>query len=100
MRRASVLFYACLVLVAGMLAACAPIPKGQISGGATDYNLAVEKAQNEMLLLNIIRASKRHPMYFTVLNDVKASMVYTVQAGMYLPSGSSGRTRQAAACTR
>jgi hypothetical protein len=73
-----------------MLAGCAPIPKGQIAGGATDYNLAVEKAQNEMLLLNIIRASKRHPMYFTVLNDVKASMVYTVQAGMYVPLGKFG----------
>jgi hypothetical protein len=82
---------ACLALsLAVALAGCAPIPKGQVAGGAIAYNLAVEKAQNEMLLLNIVRASKRYPMYFTVLNDVKASMSYTLQAGMYAPLGKAG----------
>jgi hypothetical protein len=75
----------------GVVTGCAAIPKGQIAGGSTDYNLAVEKAQNEMLLLNIVRASKRHPMYFTVLNDVKASMVYTLSTGpAYIPLGKFG----------
>lgn len=91
MKRAMMFFYACLIVgAAGVLAGCAAIPKERIAGGATAYNLAVEKAQNEMLLLNIIRASKRHPMYFTVLNDVKASMAFTVQGGMYLPIGKFG----------
>ena len=33
-------------------------------------NLALEKSTNEMLLLNIIRASQQKPMYFTGLSDV------------------------------
>ena len=82
----------CLVLsLVGAFTACAYVPKGQIAGGTTEFNLAVEKAQNEMLLLNIVRASQRHPMYFTVLNDIKGSMAYTLSTGnMYIPLGKFG----------
>jgi hypothetical protein len=67
-----------------MLAGCTTIERIQgteISGTTTQFNNAVEKAQNEMLLLNIVRASNRQPMYFTTLNDIKASMSYGLGTG-------------------
>ena len=39
-----------------------------MSHRATQFNIAVEKAQNSMLLLNIVRASKRYPMYVTAMS--------------------------------
>ena len=84
MKRQQVLLRACLVLgLVGMIAGCSyvPIQEKEIQGSTTQYNKALEKAQNEMLLLNIVRAINRHPMYFTALNDVKGSMVYTLGTG-------------------
>jgi hypothetical protein len=52
-----------LCIVAILLAACAS--PGEIASRATTYNLAVEQANNEAMLLNVLRASKRRPMHFT-----------------------------------
>ncbi len=92
MSRQRVFLRVVLVLsMIGLITGCASIPRSQIAGGATEFNLAVEKAQNEMLFLNIVRASKRRPMYFTVLNDAKASAVYTLSTGnAYVPLGKFG----------
>lgn len=60
---------------------CATIEKDNIINTSTQFNLAVEKAQNEMLLLNIVRASKRHPMYITTLTNIKGSVSYGLQTG-------------------
>ena len=84
-----------LVVIGGglilTLASCAWITKDQVAATTTDYNLAVEKAQNEILLLNIIRASKRRPMYFTGFNLVRGSLVYSVQTGgIKIPFGQIG----------
>lgn len=66
----------------GALAGCADIPavvpEGSVTTATDDYNLALEAAQNQMLLLNIVRASKQHPMYFTALTDMKGSLTYGV----------------------
>jgi hypothetical protein len=43
------------------------------SGRAIDYNLEAEQAQEQALLLNIIRASQRRPMQFTSLQSVTGS---------------------------
>ena len=51
------------VSLAALLAGCTR-PK-DIARITTEYNLVAEQAGNEMLLLNIVRASKRRPMYFT-----------------------------------
>jgi hypothetical protein len=40
---------------------------------AVDYNKEAEQAQEEVLLLNIIRASLRRPMQFTALQSVTGS---------------------------
>lgn len=36
---------------------------GDIGRHAIDYNLAVEASQNRLLLLNVVRAMKRRPIY-------------------------------------
>lgn len=76
---------------AGLAAGCAMLPKERISSSTTDYNLVVEKVQNEMLLLNIVRASKRHPMYFTGFNLLRGSISYSFQTGsITIPFGRIG----------
>ena len=57
-----------------LLISCGMLPKQNLANTTTDYNKVVEKAQNEMLLLNIVRASKRHPMYFTDFNLFRGSV--------------------------
>ncbi len=72
-------------------AGCAVTPRGKVSSTGTDYNLVVEKTQNEMLLLNIVRASKRRPMYFTGFNLLRGNMSYNVTTGsISIPFGTIG----------
>ncbi|HET7832459.1 MAG TPA: hypothetical protein VFK88_05790 [Gallionella sp.] len=51
------------------LAACgsSTIMTKNVADQATQYNLAMEKHNNEVLLLNILRASQRRPLYFTAM---------------------------------
>lgn len=75
----------------GSLSGCATFQKERLANSSTDYNLVVEKVQNEMLLLNIVRASKRRPMYFTSFNQLSGSMEYTFQTGsITIPFGKIG----------
>src|SRR6185369_6145969 len=87
-----VMWKICLVIsLAGFLAGCAMLPKERLSSSTTDYNLVVEKVQNEMLLLNVVRASKRRPMYFTGFNLLRGSMSYNFDTGnMTVPFGKIG----------
>ena len=76
--------------VAGLLNGCT-IPRYNMATSTTEYNLVVEKAQNEMLLLNIVRASKRRPMYFTSFSKLTGSMSYEFQTGgISIPFGKIG----------
>src|SRR3954471_25053701 len=53
------------------LSGCAVIDN--YSGRAVDFNREAEQAQEEVLLLNIVRASLRRPMQFTSLSSVSGS---------------------------
>lgn len=71
------------------LAVCAPLTgcvryRG-IAESAVNFNLAVERAQNEMLLLNAVRAAKRRPMYITGISNVTGSVRMEVSAGLDIP---------------
>jgi hypothetical protein len=80
-----------LLALAAFCPGCAMLPQERISSNSSDYNLVVEKVQNEMLLLNIVRASKRRPMYFTGFNLLRGSMSYNFQTGnMTIPFGKIG----------
>jgi hypothetical protein len=60
-------------------------------GSSTDYNVVVEKAQNDMILINIVRASKRYPMYFTNFKQLRGSMSYNFSTGsLTVPFGKFG----------
>ena len=58
-------------LLAQGLCACAVIDN--YSGRAVDYNREAEQAQEQVLLLNIVRASLRRPMQFTSLQSITGS---------------------------
>jgi hypothetical protein len=75
--------------VAGLLNGCTMM-RDNMAKTTTDYNLVVEKAQNEMLLLNIVRASKRRPMYFTSLSSLRGKMTYSFGTGSTIPFGKIG----------
>src|SRR5512147_3101575 len=60
---------------------CAVFPKDKMIGSSTDYNVVIEKAQNDMILMNIVRASKRYPMYFTNFKQLRGSMSYNFSTG-------------------
>ena len=60
---------ACIVAsVFFCLTACAVVD--QYSGRAVVYNLQAEQAQEQALLLNVVRASLRRPMQFTGLQSI------------------------------
>lgn len=60
---------------------------GRIGSDAVSYNQAVERVGNELLLLNIVRAMHRRPMYFTGLSQIRGSFSHST-------NGSIGLTRQ------
>jgi hypothetical protein len=58
----------CVLLLSQGQFGCAIVD--QFSGRAVEYNLEAEQAQEQALLLNIIRASLRRPMQFTSLQSI------------------------------
>lgn len=61
-------------LLAAAVLAAGCVSSGQISRRTVNYNLAVENARNEMLLLNVLRARERRAMVFTGLTRISGSL--------------------------
>jgi hypothetical protein len=59
-----------------------------ISASAVADNLAVEKAQNEVLLLNILRAQEHLPMYLTGISKITGSIKAEAALNPTAPFGS------------
>lgn len=79
-------FQAPMVLLLGlMLTGC--VTHGSIANKAVDFNLAVEQAQNQMLLLNAVRASERRPMYITGVQTVTGNVTTEASASLEVPFG-------------
>ncbi len=79
------------IVLAGFLAGCTIPTKEDVARSTTEFNLVAEKAGNEMLLLNIIRASKRRPMYFTSIDTLRRSMNFEYgTGGVSIPFGRIG----------
>lgn len=49
---------------------------------AISFNLTVEEAQNEMLLLNVIRAKDRLPMYLTAISSLNGNVSTRLTGGL------------------
>lgn len=85
--------YLIVILSLSSFIGCAPFAKytqSKLAETSTEYNLIVEKVQNENLLLNIVRASKNHPIYFTGFNGLRGNMSNDFGAGMSIPFGKIG----------
>jgi hypothetical protein len=65
----------------------------QIEEHAIDYNLAAEGAENEMLLLNIVRASKGLPMHFTRIINVNGNLTSQFDANISTGFGVAATTK-------
>jgi len=63
-----------------------------LSSDAVSYNLAVEQAQNRVLLLNVLRAENRYPMYLTAISSIAGSVSAELSAGLELPFGGDAKS--------
>jgi hypothetical protein len=59
----------------------------QLAPTIVSYNRAVENAQNDVLLLNVIRAEKHLPMYLTDISSITGSIRRDLTASLTLPFG-------------
>jgi len=67
------------ILLATTLSACASY-NSRFVPTAVHFNTVVEDTNNELLVLNIIRASERRPMYFTRISALRSN--FTVGGGI------------------
>jgi hypothetical protein len=57
-----------------------------LAATATSYNLAIEQTQNEMLLLNVVRAMNHRPMYVTDASKVTGTVKLDLSLGSQVPT--------------
>ena len=77
-----------LILLLGfsVLASCAAVD--EFSPRAITYNLASERAQNQALLLNVVRSYLRRPMQFTTVQSITGTASESGNIQLTLPFGS------------
>ena len=56
--------------------------QSQVDRATVDYNQAVANSTNDLTLLNIVRAMKRHPLHFTTMSKISGSFRVTGRAGL------------------
>jgi hypothetical protein len=74
---------ACAILSA--VSACSAVDA--YSGRAVQYNLEAEQSQDQTILLNVIRASKRRPLEFTSLQSVSGTASMSGGGNLLFPFG-------------
>ncbi|MCP5058224.1 MAG: hypothetical protein GY937_16080 [bacterium] len=67
--------------------------RGPIEDHAVAYNLAVERAQNRMLLLNVVRAFLGRPRHFTAFTQIRGSISGELSSSLSLPFGGDALNR-------
>ncbi|HVT59611.1 MAG TPA: hypothetical protein VHR45_14560 [Thermoanaerobaculia bacterium] len=58
---------------------------GHLADTATSYNLAIEQTQDEMLLLNVIRAQDNYPLFLTDASKVTGTVKADISLGLKIP---------------
>lgn len=87
---------ALVMIVASVLVGCAVVDR--YSSRAITYNLEAEQAQDQALLLNIVRAYLRRPMQFTTVSTItgvasaSASAQYTLPTNVPFRPATQGAT--------
>jgi len=61
------------------------IAASHLADTATSYNLAIEQTQDEMLLLNVIRAQDNYPLYVTDASKVTGTVKADLTLGLKIP---------------
>jgi hypothetical protein len=85
-------FHRCLLglVVVTALSACTStrvqrVASNHLANTATSYNMAIERAQDEMLLLNVIRAQDNYPLYITDITKVTGTVKADISLGLRIP---------------
>jgi hypothetical protein len=76
------------ILAAGALCGCASADG--FAGRLSHYNTEAEQAQDQAILLNILRAEKRRPLSFTELQNVTSSGTASGGLGLTVPLAQNG----------
>jgi hypothetical protein len=75
----------CGGLAALVLSSCSPVD--DFSGRAVNFNLVAEQAQQQAVLLNIVRASLNRPMQFTTLSSITGTASESLNSTLSIPFG-------------
>ena len=74
-----------------LLSGCGLITKqDSLSTSATHYNLELERAQNQMLLLNIVRASMYRPKHMSAITQFRRASTGDLSSEFTIPFGGGG----------
>jgi hypothetical protein len=78
--------YAKKIILLGMflcsvLIGCSLGPKS-LKGNRLDYNMSIQKSNNEELLVNLIRAKYLEPLFFLQVGSISSSFSFTAEAGL------------------
>jgi hypothetical protein len=77
-----------MAVVGSAIAGCAVVD--QYSGRALGYNVEAAQASQQTILLNIVRASQRHPMQFTMVSTITGTASSSGTFGLSAPLGAGG----------
>jgi len=77
-----------MAVATGALAGCAA--GDRFAGRVSTYNSEAEKAQDQAILLNVLRAAKRRPLSFTELQNVTSSGTPSGSIGFNVPLAQNG----------
>ena len=69
-----------LGIILFLVAGCSMGPK-TLPGNRLDYNVSVQKSNNEELLINIVRARYVEPLFFLQVGSISSSFGYTANIG-------------------
>jgi hypothetical protein len=76
-----------LTCILALWGVCGCILPGRISEDAVKLNKAVELAQNQTLLLNIVRASWQEPIYITAFERLRGNLNISAEPTLTVPFG-------------
>lgn len=70
-----------MLMVYFSLSGCSLGPKA-LKGNRLDYNISIQKSNNEELLINLVRAKYYEPLFFLQVGSISSSFSYTVSAAL------------------
>lgn len=70
-----------MLMVCFSLSGCSLGPKA-LKGNRLDYNVSIQKSNNEELLINLVRAKYYESLFFLQVGSISSSFSYTVNAAL------------------